>query len=442
MAKKQHVAHEVLNEIPLLIERGVLDAENAERLRLHYAAQIEAAPDVRSRLSWVFGVLSALLIGGGTIMIVAHNWDDFSPALRLGAALLPLVAALAGGGFVLHSGRGPVWRDAAAVLISAFFAVAVAVVSQVYHSIGTLSDFLTWVLPPVVALVYVFGGLALATLYVVALAVYFAGSAGFGDSTRFFWPNLLLAAALIPYLVGYIRQKAGRFPAQWARLLLVVTAVMMMIRISIRIDSYSVGFFLWSVFLINLYLGGLAARRSAAFNLLMSVGGLGMLVFVAVFSFHGWAHELSGDWVYGDLGSKAVGVAALGVYGWNILFALMKRRPIHYWVALVLPALALTSIAVGMLSQRADWLIALLFNLYFTFGGLTMMVYGFRKGQLMPINMGMAVLALQILLRFSEYWESFLTRGLVFIALGVLFAAVNFWFGRHFGRKSTPEAKS
>jgi uncharacterized membrane protein len=437
MAKKQHIAHDVLNEIPLLVECGILDAGSAERMRLHYAGQIDSAADVRGRLSWVLGVLSAFLIGGGAIMIVAHNWDDFSPSLRLAAAFLPLAAALAGGGYVLHSSRGPVWRDAAAVLISAFFAVAVAVVSQVYHSIGTLSDFLTWVLPPVVALVYVFGGLALATLYVVALAVYFAGA-----SAGFFWPNLLLAAALVPYLLGYIRQKAGRFPAQWARLLLVVTAVMMMIRISIRIDSYSVAFFLWSVFLINLYLGGLVARRSSAFNLLMSVGGLGMLIFVAVFSFNGWAHELSGDWVYGDLGSKAVGVVALGVYGWNILFALMKRRPIHYWVALVLPGLALISVAVGMLSQRADWLIALLFNVYFTFGGLTMMVYGFRKGQLTPINMGMAVLALQMLLRFSEYWESFLTRGLVFIAIGVLFAAVNFWFVRHFRRKSKPEATS
>ena len=61
----------LLGELPTWVADGVVDAAASERLRQRYAAQV-------SGRSWgmiVCGVLGALLVGAGVILVLAHNWD-------------------------------------------------------------------------------------------------------------------------------------------------------------------------------------------------------------------------------------------------------------------------------------------------------------------------------------------------------------------------------
>ena len=60
-------------ELPSLVDQGVISAEAAESLRRHYGP-----PDTvgaAGRLGpIVLASVGALLVGGGLILILAHNW--------------------------------------------------------------------------------------------------------------------------------------------------------------------------------------------------------------------------------------------------------------------------------------------------------------------------------------------------------------------------------
>ena len=74
-------------QLPLLVEKGVLTQAAAESLQ-HYYGPIKE----RSRL-FVFGLLGGGLIGLGIILLIANNWAFLSHGWRLGLSLTLLLAA-------------------------------------------------------------------------------------------------------------------------------------------------------------------------------------------------------------------------------------------------------------------------------------------------------------------------------------------------------------
>src|SRR5207342_2881957 len=97
-------------ELPDLVADGVLSPEAAARLRDHYGAA-----STTPRRPWAlvaFGILGAVLIGAGIILLLAHNWDSFSRELRTVLAFMPLVITQALAGWVLWTGKqGAAWRE-------------------------------------------------------------------------------------------------------------------------------------------------------------------------------------------------------------------------------------------------------------------------------------------------------------------------------------------
>ena len=89
----RHNAGWLLSELPTLVEEGVLSQSAADRLRTRYADA--AGADERNWALNVFAVLGAVLVGGGLILVLAHNWDAFSRPLRVVLSLGPLMAAQA-----------------------------------------------------------------------------------------------------------------------------------------------------------------------------------------------------------------------------------------------------------------------------------------------------------------------------------------------------------
>lgn len=72
------------DELPELVKNKVISEEVVFRIRHYYQSQQSETPN---RLFTVFGVLGALLVGLGIILILAHNWDDFSRGLKTSLAL-------------------------------------------------------------------------------------------------------------------------------------------------------------------------------------------------------------------------------------------------------------------------------------------------------------------------------------------------------------------
>ena len=80
----------------------------------------------------VFGVLGAILVGLGMVLIIAHNWDDLSRMTKTGLAFLPLLLGQGLCGYVLLRKQDSVaWRESATAFL--FFAkIAKAACSMPY----------------------------------------------------------------------------------------------------------------------------------------------------------------------------------------------------------------------------------------------------------------------------------------------------------------------
>jgi hypothetical protein len=76
-------------ELPGLVGKGVLPAETAEKLRQHYG-NAETGGGKRWAII-LFGILGGALIGAGVILLLAHNWDEFSRPVRAALSFAPLV---------------------------------------------------------------------------------------------------------------------------------------------------------------------------------------------------------------------------------------------------------------------------------------------------------------------------------------------------------------
>jgi uncharacterized membrane protein len=61
-------------ELPVLVNRGVLSAESAEKIHGYYGTI--GRHDGRRLMMRLFGILGAGLIGSGIIVLLAHNWEE------------------------------------------------------------------------------------------------------------------------------------------------------------------------------------------------------------------------------------------------------------------------------------------------------------------------------------------------------------------------------
>lgn len=143
MSRKNYKFMEwLLNELPVLREKSVLEQEASERLDVYYRKQLAEAPSPQKYLSGVLSAFGALLIGLGLVLLVAFNWDMLPKIWRLGIAFLPLLAAAGFGIFTIAKDKDHRWREASAVISMAGVVTLTSLVSQIYHLDGTLESFI------------------------------------------------------------------------------------------------------------------------------------------------------------------------------------------------------------------------------------------------------------------------------------------------------------
>ena len=139
------MATSLLKDIDGLVQANIISSDTAQRIITYYQQKKETAPD---KLNIILGILGAMLVGSGIILIVAHNWDELSRPFKTTLSFIPLLLAqLLCAYTLIKQKRSAAWRESSGVLL--FFAVgtSISLISQIYQVSGSLSGFLlTWVL--------------------------------------------------------------------------------------------------------------------------------------------------------------------------------------------------------------------------------------------------------------------------------------------------------
>jgi len=417
------------DELPGLIQAGVLTGDAADRLRGHYGEAPKASG--RRIALTIFSILASVLIGAGIIMLLAYNWQGLGRPVRTVLALLPLVAAQALACWIVASGRtGAAWREGVGTFMSFAVAASIALVSQTYHIAGSTDTFLlVWMLLTL-PIVYLLKATAPCLVYfagITALAGFVQAQGGHG---LLFW---VLFLGAVPHV--WLVAREGRYSARSAVLGWGV-AICLCAATGITLEKVMPGLWIvvYSALFEIFYLAGSYWFRDAPSDWQKPyhiVGAAGIAVLCLMFTY---------EWPWEDVGWRFyrysyrfhqnvawfdyAAAVLLPVSAVGLLVTAVRRREATRILYGVMPILAAAGFCITAL-KTGEAVPMLLFNLYMLVLGVGTIVFGIRDGRLAVVNGGMVVLSALIVARFFDEDLGLVVRGVAFILIGVGFLVAN-----------------
>ncbi len=423
----------LLDELPKLIEKGVVDAAAAARLRAHYA---QDAAEAGSRLGWGMILLAtggAALVGLGIILIFAHNWQNWTPEMRVGLSLLPLLAGQGASAWALRSG-GRVWSEAAGLFTAIAIGASIALIAQTYQMGGDLPRFLlTWLLLAV-PLVYVLDSSAVAAAcWLLALGWSAAGAhwwwgRSFGDMPDPLRLPLFLAlfALPLPHLVRHIRLDRAGARVAWMLRTALITLAIGFVYVGHR-DHMDALFVIYAGMAAAAVLAGqryFAGVHGAWGNPLRSIGRFGVFVMALLMTHDDALRNL--DWPRSSIMLLPLLLAAGAAW-----LAWQEFRAGDRLLAPVLGVLTPLAFVLPLLADKAMAPAVILAHVYALALAGALIRTGLSRSQLGLANQGAALIAALILLRFFDSDLSYIVRGVGFIVTGAGFVIATLWLRHH-----------
>ena len=212
MGVNQRAVRWLRAELPTLVSSGTISDENAKAIERYYEA---SAGGGRKTGVVLLAAVGSILVAAGIVLLIAHNWDEFSRPVRSVIAFLPLLAAQALSVFVLmRRNESKAWRECAAIFNVATIGTAVSLVSQTYQITGSLANFIfVWLLLSI-PLVYLMRTTLGAVAYLIGTIFWlFARNEGRDLNPLYFWMLLLL---IIPYFGALYHRIRGSQETAWA----------------------------------------------------------------------------------------------------------------------------------------------------------------------------------------------------------------------------------
>jgi uncharacterized membrane protein len=387
--------------------------------------------DGRRLMVVFFGILGAVLIGGGIILLLAHNWEQLTRPMRAVISFLPLLTGLGLAGWVLMGkSDSTAWCEGVGAFWVLSIGTAIALVAQTYNLGGDFGDFmLGWVLLGL-PIIYLLGSS-------VAAALYWAGVTAWGLHARWtsgielwFWPLLALA---VPHLWRLARGDRYHPRVSWLVWVLAIgVSIGTGASLTDRLADYWILVYA-SLFTVMWLAGrqwfdeGTGVRRMP----LQSVGAIGMMGLALMLTYpwpwreltwrtQWWEHDT--PWFWPRLAVVALWpVSAMCLWG-----AALRRKDIAGAVAGLMPVLAVLGFVLGDSAERR-FAMPLVFDAFLLAVGVALIVAGVRERRLGVTNGGMLVFSALIICRFFDSDLELAAKGLAFIAVGAGFLVTNLW---------------
>lgn len=413
-------------DLPWLVEREVVPPEIAARIRSAYEHSERVA--VPRWGTVLLAVLGAVLVVGGLILLVAHNWRDLSRPLRTVLAIAPLGVTSLLGTWALATQRRAAWREALGAAQALATGLALALVSQTYHLGGTVDEFLrvwsllTW------PLVYLLNA---AVPFLIFLGTLIGWTAGVreGSVERLMALGGLLLLA--PHVWGELRDRR-RHPRTLLLMWGVALALPGLYWIALSdfgamyraVDLWLLGLFATMYVLGTRWWPSSEGVRLAPLRV---VGWLGAVALALTFSFQDTLPDLDVEWSARNWLGALLLWAPVGTA--LVLGVEASRRTGREGAAMAL--LPLVALAVRGLGAAHDPLAtALLYTAALVIVGVVELVISVQRRQLGRANAAMALLAMVIIARFFDVELSYLWRGCAFIGAGLVILMVNLRWAR------------
>lgn len=423
------------SELKELLAAGVISPETAERIEAYWQERQLQQPN---RLTIVFSLLGALLVGLGTILVVAHNWDQLSRIGKTIIAFVPVIIGQVAAWYTLR--RKPesrAWREGSGVFLLLALGACLAMVSQIYHLEGRMSEFLLgwiWLALPIM---YVLDS-ALASLLFWAGISWYAAEASYFEYPDTFpvWYWFFVVAAL-PYYIMLRKKRPGSNYQNFHDWVIPLSLTLCLG--TLERDAEALLLLDYQLLLILFYVLGkwwlnrAAQPRNNGWLMVGLLGSVGMLLAQSFRDF--WKHTPS-EWAFESWQSAEFLV-------FTVLFLLLLSLLFLLWRKGDKEILQSPLCYLGFFLFFYYWLGwsdpligAIIANLVLLAVGLYHIALGTQLDNLLILNFGLLIITAQIICRFFDTDLSFALRGLLFLLLGGGFFAANNYLLRRRQQKS------
>ena len=202
----------LFRQLPVLVEKDVLTEESAEKIKSYYenqkeiaqaeaksrAEELKAAQKIRvsKRIPVILSVLSAILIAGGIISLIAYNWAAISRLSKTFAAIFMLVVSQSSAVYLgfFKKNVSSRTKEAFSLFWALLFGALVAFISQIYRFPSDSAGFLlVWSLSSIL-ITYIFKSSATFILSLIQIFAYM--TVAWNGNLTFFY---LLLALIAPF---------------------------------------------------------------------------------------------------------------------------------------------------------------------------------------------------------------------------------------------------
>ncbi|MGB6269555.1 MAG: DUF2157 domain-containing protein [Olleya sp.] len=409
----------LVKELPELLENKVISEEVALKIENYFSSKTQDSPN---KLFMVFGVLGSLLVGLGVILILAHNWDNFSKTIKTVFAFTPLIIGQLLVGYSILKKKSQVWKESSGVFL--FFAVgaSIALVSQIYNIPGNLSGYLlTWIVL-CLPLMYLLKSNILAMLHLV-FTTYYACNYGYFTGSKQPWLYFLLLGFVMPFYFNLLNERPKANITSIFNWLIPFSCV---ITLGAFIgNDNQLGFLMYVLF----------------FGMVYNIGKLPF--------FENQKLRRNGYLVIGSLGTIISLLFATFEWFWDISFRVAVIDMHEFYISLVLFLITI-ALLIYMFSKK--WIkvfnlfqyVFIIFSIIFLIGlsnsviptvltnililslGLIAVKIGADRFHFGVLNYGLLIITGLIICRFFDTNISFVIRGLLFVTVGVGFFVTNY----------------
>ncbi|WP_299187028.1 DUF2157 domain-containing protein [uncultured Aquimarina sp.] len=408
-------------ELKELVGNQVISLEIADKISTYYDQKLGAKSN---KLFTIFGIFGALLVGSGIILMLAHNWDDFSRLTKTILAFVPLIIGQCIVGFSILKNKGRAWKEASGTFL--FFAVgaSISLVSQIYNISGDLGTFLkTWTIL-CLPLIYLLRSHAVALLVILS-STYYAAEVGFWSyrSRSIPWWYFIFMLGVIPH---YWLQLKNNISSNATTILNWIIPASTMIGLGAFIKgNEELGFIMYvTLFGVFYNIGRLSIFKKLRTlrNGFLIIGSLGTIILLMMFTFKWIWEEMHDATMYQAQEfyiSVVLAVIAISTLLYNVVkngiksINLFQVSFLIFWVLFF--ALSHMEIIPMVLTNM------LVFAL-----GITAIKIGADKFNFGILNYGLLIVSILIICRFFDTDMSFVVRGLLFVIVGLGFFLTNY----------------
>ena len=412
----------LIKELPELIENKVISKEVALSIEQYYHSKQNNSPN---KLFMVFGVLGSILVGLGIILILAHNWDDFTRSTKTIFAFLPLLIGQFFVGFSILKKKSATWKEASGTFL--FFAVgaSISLVAQIYNIPGNMSSFLlTWILL-CLPLIYLLKSNSIMILHLVFITWYVCSYGySFMNYSNSPWLYLALLALSLPHYWQLLKHKLD---ANITSIINWLVPLSLIITLGTFVEHEEALGFLLYLLLFSLFynIGKIPyfENQKLRRNGFLITGSLGIVTILLIASFR---------WLWKDI-IRIDSFQVQELYMSAVLFLMsiltlvylylkhkVKSFNIFQFVFVIFTVLFF----IGINNEMVP---AILVNmLIFALGVVTVKI-GADKFHFGVLNYGLLIIAALVTCRFFDTDMSFVLRGLLFVGVGVGFFLTNYY---------------